>query len=658
MQSLVRDGTRGEGVPRWAWPVQALLGRFRLGAKLALVVGVLLALLLVVLGLHVQQRWQETQRARMAERGAGVVLAVGDVIVATQTHRGLTNRWLAGDAASAPEREAAARRWQASVAALDAQLQGQPALDPDRRWSALRDASLALFQVRETDERAHVFEAHSELVQALLALSRQVGEFAGLYLLPHADLWALQDIVVDRVLPLAEDIGVARGMGSGLLAGGVRDEAAVASVLGHLARAEAATAVVADRLRMAQRHGGPALTSWEAAQQRIRAMRALAEQAFAGQASAVTAQAFFAAGTQAIDAVMAFRADVSHVLADGLRQTSQRAMRGLVVASAGAVVLMLAVAYVATALVVVMRVSISEALRVTHATAQGDLTVGIEVQGADELADLLLQIHHMQERLHHVLGRIHEAANVVGDASHEITAANMDLSARTEQQAAAVEQTASTAGAVQQAMQSHLLTAQQVRAMSAEAVRGAQGVGELVAELAHAMRDLDASSKRIGEIVTVIDTIAFQSNILALNAAVEAARAGEAGRGFAVVASEVRALAQRSAQAAGEIRTIVDDNIQRVATGAQRAQQADQAVAGAAARIQAVCEAVDSLAVQTRGDAQRLDQICTAMGQLNEVTQSNAALVEQNAAAVRTLDDQVQSLRAQVNRFKLRLAPV
>lgn len=643
------------GLPMWVRPVQGILGRLRLRAKLMLMGAMLVLPLMAALGLQVQQRWREWNAAAMAERGANVARAIGDAIVATQTHRGLTHRLLGGDASVASEHDAAAQRWQASVATLDAALLAEPALDPNGRWPAIRAAIQILAQSATRGERGPVFEAHSQIVEGLFAQLRLVGEQSGLYLLPQADLWALQDIVIDRVLPMSEDVAVARGAGSGLLASGALDATGIGQVWGRLARAESAAALIDDRLAMAQRHHGfspPA--SWDRVRERLKGFRALAEQAFGGREVAIAPAAFFTAGTQVIEGLMAFKTDAQGALLAGVRRASQRAMWGLIVAVAATTGLVFAVIYLGAAFVVVTRHSVSEAHRATSATAQGDLTVTVEVHGRDEVADLLMQIHHMQERLHHVLARIHDAANAVADASHEIAGANLDLSARTEEQAAAVEQTAATARGVQQAVQTHLQTARDVRGMSAEAARSAQGVGGLVAELARAIGDLDVSSKRIGEIVAVIDGIAFQTNILALNAAVEAARAGEAGRGFAVVASEVRALAQRSAQAAREIRAIVDDNIHRVAAGAQRAHQADQAVADAVERIQAVSEAMNALEQQTRVESESLDQVHEAIEQLNDVTQSNAALVEENTAAVKTLDDQVQALRQQINRFKLR----
>ncbi|MFN3611128.1 methyl-accepting chemotaxis protein [Tepidimonas sp.] len=651
--TLEHGGARG--LPLWVRPVQGILGRLRLRAKLMLMGAMLVPPLMAALGLQVQQRWHEWNAAVMAERGADVARAIGDVIIATQTHRGLTHRLLGGDAAVASERDAAAQRWQGSVAALDAVMRSEPSLDPNGRWPAIRAAIQTLVQSAAQGERGAVFEAHSQIVEELFAQLRLVGEQSGLYQLPQADLWALQDIVIDRVLPLSEDIAVARGAGSGLLVSGVSDAAGIGLVLGRLARAESAVALIDHRLAMAQRQQGASPPgSWNRFRQRLKDFRGLAQQAFGGREAAVAPAAFFAAGTQVIEGLMAFRADAQDALLAGMRRASQRAMWGLIVAVGVTTVLLLAVMYLGAAFVVMTRRSVAEAHLATSAIAQGDLTVTFEVHGRDEVADLLMQIHHMQERLHHVLARIQDAANAVADASREIADANLNLSARTEEQAAAVEQTAATARGVQQTVQTHVQTAQDVRGMSAEAARSAQVVGGLVAELARAIGDLDGSSKRIGEIVAVIDGIAFQTNILALNAAVEAARAGEAGRGFAVVASEVRALAQRSAQAAREIRAIVDDNIHRVAAGAQRAQQADQAVADAVERIRAVSEAMNALEQQTRAESESLDQVHEAVEQLNDVTQSNAALVEENAAAVKTLDEQVQALRRQINRFKLR----
>ena len=293
----------------------------------------------------------------------------------------------------------------------------------------------------------------------------------------------------------------------------------------------------------------------------------------------------------------------------------------------------------------------------TRKMAGGDLTVPIEVNGRNELSDTLIALDEMRESLAHVMYRIQESAGQVALASGEIAAANLDLSSRTEEQASALQQTAATMEEITSTVQNNSQTTSHTRHMSEQASAAARGVGVLVSSVVETMQDLHTSSQRIRDIVSVIDSIAFQTNILALNASIEAARAGEHGRGFAVVASEVRSLAQRSASAAREIKDIVEVNVAKMDSGNIQAMKAGEAVSEAVHNIEQVSATIQEVDSASQEQSLGIVQIGQAVGQMDTVTQQNAALVEQTAAATQNLDEQVQGLKAQISRFRISTSP-
>ena len=294
-----------------------------------------------------------------------------------------------------------------------------------------------------------------------------------------------------------------------------------------------------------------------------------------------------------------------------------------------------------------------QAIGVAQEVAKGNLAVEFTVTGKNELAEMLEALSQMKESLSHVIHRIQESANSVASASMQIAAANTDLSARTEEQASSLEETAASMEEMTSTVQQNAHATRSANQLAEAASVSAQQVGDLVGSVVHTMHDIHSSSQRITDIVSVIDSIAFQTNILALNAAVEAARAGEQGRGFAVVASEVRALAQRSAAAAQEIKGIIVENVAKMTAGNTMVQRAGEAVVVAVDAINKVTQTVAEIDVASREQTAGIEQVGQAVAQMDMATQQNAALVEETAAASKSLDDQVQSLTNSINRFNI-----
>ncbi len=295
-------------------------------------------------------------------------------------------------------------------------------------------------------------------------------------------------------------------------------------------------------------------------------------------------------------------------------------------------------------------------VRVASRIAQGDLTAPIVVHGRDETGDLLSAVRDMQATLVQVVGQVRGNAETVAMASSEIAQGNADLSRRTVSQASAIEETAATMNQLDSTVRNNADNARQAnqlaQAASGIASRGGAAVGAAV----ETMRGINDSSRKIAEIIGVIDGIAFQTNILALNAAVEAARAGEQGRGFAVVASEVRVLAQRSAEAAREIKTLIHASVARVDQGSILVDRVGTTMADVVESIRRVTDIVGEITTATTEQAVGVSQVNQAVSELDRTTQQNSALVEQSSAAAESLKGQASSLVQTMAGFKLPVA--
>lgn len=300
-----------------------------------------------------------------------------------------------------------------------------------------------------------------------------------------------------------------------------------------------------------------------------------------------------------------------------------------------------------------LRLRILSSQQVAERVRDGNLTVSIQDSTQDEFSPLLVALSGMQDSLIHVVGNVRGNAECVATASAQIAQGNQDLSARTEAQAAALQQTAATMDELGNTVRHNADNARQANQLSTNASLVAEQGGQVVGQVVETMKGINDSSKKISDIINVIDGIAFQTNILALNAAVEAARAGEQGRGFAVVAAEVRSLAQRSAEAAREIKTLIVDSVERVETGTQLVGQAGLTMGEIVSAIKRVADIVSEISAASHEQSTGVAQVGEAISKMDQATQQNAALVEQSAAAAESLRGQADQLVQAVAVFKL-----
>ena len=293
------------------------------------------------------------------------------------------------------------------------------------------------------------------------------------------------------------------------------------------------------------------------------------------------------------------------------------------------------------------------AVDVADRVSDGDLTAHIHVHSKDELGMLLASLQRMQSSLVQTVQTVRSGAEGVASASSQIAMGNTDLSSRTEEQASALEQTAASMEELGSTVRQNADNARQANQLALSASTVAMQGGEVVGQVVDTMRGINESSRKISDIIGVIDSIAFQTNILALNAAVEAARAGEQGRGFAVVAGEVRNLAQRSAEAAKEIKSLISDSVERVELGSQLVDKAGSTMTEVVTSIRRVTDIVGEISAASTEQSQGVAQVGEAVTQMDQTTQQNAALVEESAAAADSLRKQAQELVDAVSVFRL-----
>ena len=644
-----------------AFPVMALLSRISLLQKFAILalIGVLVSVLPTFL--YVRDALRTMERARLEASGAAPLTALSLVVQRMQVHRGLSSGMLGGDAALAARRPAARDLVNQAVEAASARLAtAQVPADQLAAWQQARqtwqalEASVDQRQVQQAQSTAQ----HTALIASVMRISEELLNAYGLQLEESEHAYALIQAALVHTPMLGEKLGILRAQGSGFLA---RRELPPVN-----------KGLVMALQQRAQELQGDAFRQFERAMQRdagyraalgpsAEAAHALVTQALALATKEVTEAAtlqlapqdYFDTFTRTIDALYALNAKALESL-DATLQQRQASLRRILIAQALAMALILALGGVLIAAFArSIRQPLGQAMDLAHAVAQGDLSGADIAHGSDEVGRLTAALLQMRRQLTQVVARVRHGAEGVATASAEIAQGNQDLSARTESQASALEETAAAMEQMTATVRQNADSAAQASQLAASASQVAQQGGDVVARVVQTMQGIDTSSKKIADIIGVIDSIAFQTNILALNAAVEAARAGEQGRGFAVVAGEVRQLAQRSAQSASEIKALIAESAQNVAQGNALVERAGHTMQEVVAAVRRVTDIMGEISAASREQSQGVAQVGEAITQMDQTTQQNAALVEQMAAAASSLHGQAQELVQGVAVFHL-----
>ena len=641
--------------------IYSLLDRLLLWQKFFILSVVAVLLASIPAYFYIQEADKSLGAARLEADGLKPAAAALRVVQLTQQHRGLSALVLGGVASEQERRRAKQREADAAyqeLAGMVASLNNRTVTDawePARReWEALRDkVSAGSITVPQS------FAAHSALVPKLVTVTELIGDAYTLSLDPDVDTYQLIQAMYYQLPYLTEELGRMRAKGAGLLAqksASAEDKMVMSGIIGR----------ANDRIGQVASSYGKAVAAnpeldkklgtlaGEATRLARNVMQLATDRIVLAETPDFSSVEYVAATTQAIDAQFklneAASAELERILtikAAGLERT--RVMM---------IVAMLALIVIAGWIQYVIARSVSrpltEAVAIAERVAAGDLTSRFDSMASNEIGRLQRALKAMNDSLTRIVREVRTSVNSISHATVDIASGNADLSARTESQASSLEETASSMEELTATVKENAKTAEHANQLVAEAVDVAVKGGGVVSSVVGTMEEIHDSSRKIVDIIAVIDGIAFQTNILALNAAVEAARAGEDGRGFAVVASEVRNLAQRSAAAAKEIKELINASVEKVETGNRLVEQAGSSMQEIVDSVKRVTSMMHEIAAASQEQTSSIEQISMAVAQMDEMTQQNSALVEQAAAASEQLNEQAQTLVETVSVFKLR----
>jgi methyl-accepting chemotaxis protein len=620
----------------------------------AILISVLFAVPIVLLGYYYLGTKADVIAFSAKERvGVAYIRDVMPLLRAAQADRSAALQ--AAKANSAPDGSArsaartAATKLEATHRNLAAELEGiGPFFDKTKQAAAAVESAQGV---------AKVYEAHTAYINSLLVLILEATDRSNLTLDPDLDSYFVMDALSFRVPGVAETLASLRDLsveGVGSVVGAevamrkeMSEQVPVAkynfdSMVAGLSKSLGANASLKGTLR------------WEEAQKPTEdAITALQTHFRSSETTALEN----AAPRDMLERALNAQHDLANRLLADLDKLLVARLDGFererrMVVIVGVIALVLAV-YFFYAFYLVMSGGLREVARHLVAITDGDLTTRPRPWGKDEPARLMLTLRVMQDSLQSLVSEVRHAAREIGSASGEISSGSIDLSQRTEQNAASLEQSASAVEEISVTSRNAADNVREVAAIASGNAAVAQKAGQSVHQVVATMQAIHASSSKINDIIGTIDSIAFQTNILALNAAVEAARAGEQGRGFAVVASEVRALAQRSAAAAREIKDLISTSVAQINDGTAVVEKAGSTIEEVVSNAQRINTLLSDVATSSREQAEGVSQVGESIQNLDRSTQQNAALVEQTSAAASALADQAQALVGKVDRFRL-----
>lgn len=639
----------------------SLLHRMSLAQKFMLLGLIALVMLAIPSSLYFHRALGDIADARREVMGAPPLVALNRVIQLTQVHRGTSAAMLSGNQVLEARRPALRDAVVKAMAEVDAALNHAGASERLRaQWGEARQRWLAVEQgVASRQLKApDSTRLHTQLIAGELLLTDGLLAEFGLSLDSGRDTNFLIQASLVNMPWLAENLGVMRAMGSGFLSQGVLPPEGRATLQALRKRVVELQGDMFRNLKRAT-DANPALqvalgAKAESGRAAVDKTLQLADQGLINAAEFKLSGAdYFDDFTRTIDGLFEFNALSMKAMTDLIqaRFDDDRRTEWVVL---GALVLGLLIATaLASTFVLSITGPVGEAVVVARAVSRGDLTVHVPVRGNNELGQLMQSLIGMRNHLAQVVTRVRAGSDNVANASAEIAQGNNDLSARTESQASALEETAASMEQLNATVKHNSDSARQASQLALEASSVATKGGHVVGQVVETMKEINDASHKISDIISIIDGIAFQTNILALNAAVEAARAGEQGRGFAVVASEVRSLAGRSAAAAREIKALIGTSVERVDRGSSLVDDARTTMTEVVASIRRVADIMGEISTASVEQSQGVAQVGEAVTQMDQVTQQNAALVEEMAAAASELKAQAQELVQTVAVFEV-----
>ena len=629
-----------------------VMRKMRFATKLALMAVVVLLPMLVVLTQLFTRQTQELAITRSEISGIHLVGDASELIRQLQTHRGQTNMVLSGNAAAVAARDKTRDVLRQARDALDANVQALRTDVDAKEWPALRARVDGLADALAGKNAPASFALHTELIEDMSRFVYGLGKESGLLFDPDPATYLLMDVVVSRAIPWTEQLGKLRGQGAGLLSKPEFDEGGAVRVRTLLDVLDAAVRDLHYAITQMAEFGVKDPLA-DKALEATTAFSHLARDRFATGSSTGEPQGYFSAGTNTIEAVTVYQRSASDGVTQMLQSRLDTTRRMFWLTCAGSALGVFAMLYFMVAFEASFLADLRQVLMFMEQTASGNLRHQVRVRGSDELADMSAAMDTMVDNFSSMVASVRSNAALVSHAGSSLVDGSRALSDRTEQQAANLEQTAASVQELSSTVQDNAQAAH-ASDVTASSVRDIAEQGAHSMALAiETVETIQSSTKRMDEIVGVIDGLAFQTNILALNAAVEAARAGESGRGFAVVASEVRSLAQRSAESAKEIRQLIGTSSAQVAAGVAQIRTAGATITQIVDGIRDVATKMSHISASSAAQSSSLTEITAAVHQLDEITQQNAAMVETAVEQATDLQGRAHTLAESVAVFTL-----
>lgn len=638
-----------------------LLNQMNMSQKLIILTVSLLIIAAVPMTLYVNTVIHQLEITKREAAGTGPIIALQKAIQYLQQHRGLSAALLNGNEALANRISETQRELNKFIDSVDAKLkEANISARNVSVWSnqkqRILDIQRAVMarQLNTPDSTAQ----HTKIVQELMLLSEEILIESDLLLDPENNTYFLMNATMYNAPRLAENIGLMRATGTSILAAGKIDIEGQTKLAGMFSNVSLFFSDFMRNVERAMQSDVNMKTSLGPKGNEVKAMidkilNMTNQELLQAKELKMPSADYFSDYTRTIDAIYDYNFFAAESLVQALH-SRQNNLQQTVYFTIGILVAILTVTLL-FAIFIVRSITqpMQQAINIANAIATGDLTKQIEVTSTNETGRLLQALKTMNGNLIDLIAKVRTGTDQIATASGEIASGNSDLSQRTEEQASNLEETASSMEELTSTVKQNADNARQANQLAAGATEVAIKGGTVVGQVVQTMNSINESSKKIVEIISVIDGIAFQTNILALNAAVEAARAGEQGRGFAVVATEVRTLAQRSASAAKEIKDLISDSVAKVENGTRLVDEAGTTMNEIVSAVKRVTDIMSEISAASQEQSSGIEQVNQAVTQMDRVTQQNAALVEEAAAAAESMQEQAQALTHAINTFKL-----